>query len=206
MSSDTNPWDLLVRHVPRINLIIIFPAKKKIRTGELKNVVPSISPAELQDATNAFLLNVTHVRKLQENISRTFFKQGKWKPDIHCNTLNQKTSTPTRGKWIAASHAVPAVKQNAPSEEWCEWSDKIMALFYRRRHHHHHHHHQYMLIMSVPVLIILTYNIFACSSLNLLKPTGYVMHQHFNIQQLYALPTLYLCVLYLSENRQGLTA
>ena len=37
---------------------------------------------------------------------------------------------------------------------------------------------------------------------NLLKPTGYVMHQQFNIQQLYALPTLYLCVLYLSENKQ----
>jgi hypothetical protein len=29
-----------------------------------------------------------------------------------------------------------------------------------------------------------------------LKPTGYVMHHQFNIQQLYALPTLYLCVLY----------
>jgi len=29
---------------------------------------------------------------------------------------------------------------------------------------------------------------------NLLKPTGYVMHHQFNIQQLYALPTLYLCV------------
>ena len=39
---------------------------------------------------------------------------------------------------------------------------------------------------------------------NLLKPTGYVMHQQFNIQQLYALPTLYLCVLYLSENKQRL--
>jgi hypothetical protein len=35
---------------------------------------------------------------------------------------------------------------------------------------------------------------------NLLKPTGYVVHHQFNIQQLYALPTLYLCVLYLSEN------
>jgi hypothetical protein len=34
------------------------------------------------------------------------------------------------------------------------------------------------------------------SRLNLLKPTGYVMHHQFNIQQLYALPTLYLCVLY----------
>jgi len=39
---------------------------------------------------------------------------------------------------------------------------------------------------------------------NFLKPTGYVMHQQFNIQQLYALPTLYLCVLYLSENKQRL--
>ena len=37
---------------------------------------------------------------------------------------------------------------------------------------------------------------------NLLKPTGHMMHQQFNIQQLYALPTLYLCVLYLSENKQ----
>jgi hypothetical protein len=32
-------------------------------------------------------------------------------------------------------------------------------------------------------------------SFNILKPTGYVMHQQFNIQQLYVLPTLYLCVL-----------
>ena len=39
---------------------------------------------------------------------------------------------------------------------------------------------------------------------NLLKPSGHVMHQQFNIQQLYALPTLYLCVLYLSENKQRL--
>ena len=34
------------------------------------------------------------------------------------------------------------------------------------------------------------------------------MYQQFNIQQLYALPTLYLCALYLSEkgveNRHGL--
>ena len=40
--------------------------------------------------------------------------------------------------------------------------------------------------------------------INLLNPTGHVMHQQFNIQQLYALPTLYLCVLYLSENKQRL--
>ena len=40
--------------------------------------------------------------------------------------------------------------------------------------------------------------------INLLKSTGHVMHQQFNIQQLYVLPTLYLCVLYLSENKQRL--
>ena len=43
-----------------------------------------------------------------------------------------------------------------------------------------------------------------CRFVNLLKPTGHVMHQPFNIQQLYVLPTLYLCVLYLSENKQRL--
>jgi hypothetical protein len=42
------------------------------------------------------------------------------------------------------------------------------------------------------------------SAFNLLKPTGHVMHQQLNIQQLYALHTLYLCVLYLSENKQRL--
>ena len=40
--------------------------------------------------------------------------------------------------------------------------------------------------------------------INHLKPTGHVMHHQFNIQQLYALSTLYLCVLYLSENKQRL--
>jgi len=30
------------------------------------------------------------------------------------------------------------------------------------------------------------------------------MHHQFNIQQIYGLPTLYLCVLYLSENKQRL--
>jgi hypothetical protein len=43
-------------------------------------------------------------------------------------------------------------------------------------------------------------------NINLLKSNGYVMHQQFNIQQLYALPTLYLhvCILYLSKNKQRL--
>ena len=41
-------------------------------------------------------------------------------------------------------------------------------------------------------------------NINLVKPTGHVMYQQFNIQQLYAVSTLYLCVLYLSENKQRL--
>ena len=34
------------------------------------------------------------------------------------------------------------------------------------------------------------------------NPTGYYVNHQFNSRQLYALPTLYLCVLYLSENKQ----
>jgi hypothetical protein len=47
-------------------------------------------------------------------------------------------------------------------------------------------------------------NLYLNLYINLLKPTGHVMHQQFNIQQLYALRTLYLCVLYLSQNKQRL--
>ena len=43
--------------------------------------------------------------------------------------------------------------------------------------------------------IIATYGYNSMSSVNRLKPTCYVMHQQFNVLQLYALPTLYLCVL-----------
>jgi hypothetical protein len=55
------------------------------------------------------------------------------------------------------------------------------------------------------------YNLYYFSScrlfvFNLSKPTGHVMHQQFNIQQPYVLPTLYLCVLYLSENKQRLVS
>ena len=35
---------------------------------------------------------------------------------------------------------------------------------------------------------------------NLLKPAGYVMHHQFNIQQLYALPILYVFCIYLRTN------
>ena len=44
------------------------------------------------------------------------------------------------------------------------------------------------------------------ASFNLLKLTGHVMNQQFNIQQLYALSILYLRVLYLSENKQRLVS
>ena len=44
------------------------------------------------------------------------------------------------------------------------------------------------------------------AAFNLLKPTGHVMYQQFNIQQLYVLPTLYLCVLYLYEDKQRLVS
>ena len=54
-------------------------------------------------------------------------------------------------------------------------------------------------VMTLPVIQPAAYHF-----INLLKPTGYVMYQQFNIQQLYVLPTLYLCVLYLSENKQRL--
>jgi hypothetical protein len=47
-------------------------------------------------------------------------------------------------------------------------------------------------------------NTYTYTDINLLKPTGYVMHHQLNIQQFYVLPTLYLCVLYLSENIQRL--
>ena len=49
-----------------------------------------------------------------------------------------------------------------------------------------------------------TANTTGMNQLNLLKRTGYMMHQQLNIQQLYVLPTLYLCVLCLSENKQRL--
>ena len=43
-----------------------------------------------------------------------------------------------------------------------------------------------------------------CDKGYFLKPSGYVIHQQFNTQQLYVLPTLYFYVLYLSENKQRL--
>ena len=65
-----------------------------------------------------------------------------------------------------------------------------------------------VLIHCISIVMVVT-GLFIClvalpQNINLLKPTGYLMHQQFNIQQLCVLPTLYLCVLYLSENKQRL--
>ena len=57
---------------------------------------------------------------------------------------------------------------------------------------------------DIPVCINLVFTRRFLKGFNLLKSTGHVIHQQFNIQQLYVLPTLYLCVLYLSENKQRL--
>jgi hypothetical protein len=47
--------------------------------------------------------------------------------------------------------------------------------------------------------------IFVCDTLfNRLRNTDHVMHQQFNIQQLYVLPALCWCVLYLSGNKPRL--
>ena len=59
----------------------------------------------------------------------------------------------------------------------------------------YYYYYYYLLQLSIHSLAVV---------LNLLKPTSYVMHHQFNIQQLYALSTLYLCVLYLSQNKQRL--
>ena len=59
-----------------------------------------------------------------------------------------------------------------------------------------------ILVIFYIIKVASDYKIMYILLINLLKPTGHVMHQQFNIQQLYALPTLYLCVLYLSENKQ----
>jgi len=47
-------------------------------------------------------------------------------------------------------------------------------------------------------------NLVTAGTINLLKPSGHYMYRQFNIQQLYALPTLYFRVLYLSQNKQRL--
>ena len=63
------------------------------------------------------------------------------------------------------------------------------------------------MMFAAVISMLESVNELACEiywAFNHLKPTGHVTHHQFNIQQLYALPTLYLCVLYLSENKQRL--
>ena len=62
----------------------------------------------------------------------------------------------------------------------------------------------YMLSTAVEIRRCLYEHFSKLIYFDLSKPTGHVTHQQFNVQQLYALPTLYLCVLYLSENKQRL--
>jgi len=45
----------------------------------------------------------------------------------------------------------------------------------------------------------ITVKILMLQTINLSKPTGYVMQQQFNIQQLYALPTLFMCFVFIWE-------
>ena len=66
--------------------------------------------------------------------------------------------------------------------------------------HHRRYEHLSIECRQITILFVRLY----AMCINLLKPTGHVMLQQFNIQQLYVLPTLYLCVLYLSENKQRL--
>jgi hypothetical protein len=53
----------------------------------------------------------------------------------------------------------------------------------------------YVIIREPSLCVFLSY-------INLLKPTSYAVHQKFNIQQFYALPTLYLCVFFKFENKR----
>jgi len=52
-----------------------------------------------------------------------------------------------------------------------------------------------MYSFKLPIILDYLFHVF-----NLLKPTGYVMHHQFNIQQLYALSTLYVFCIYLRTN------
>jgi hypothetical protein len=74
-----------------------------------------------------------------------------------------------------------------------------------KNHFHHHYDHSAITATANSVATLIA-NLIPGNTIliNLLNPTGYVMYQQFNIQQLYVLPTLYLCVLYLSENKQRL--
>jgi hypothetical protein len=51
-----------------------------------------------------------------------------------------------------------------------------------------------------PTLVVLVVDI----AINLLKPSGNLTYDQFNIKKFYVVPTLRLCVLYGSQNKQQL--
>ena len=63
------------------------------------------------------------------------------------------------------------------------------------------HQHKSLLVHDVP-----RFDVEVCIAIlfNLLQPGGYYLYHQFNIQQFYVLSTLYLCVLFGSENKQRL--
>ena len=97
----------------------------------------------------------------------------------HSQLTNQPTVHPlhTSGliRWVSTEHEPITCLKGADTNRWFAHSKYYVSFTQFRRLH-----------------------------VSLLNPTGHVMHQQFNIQQLYVLPTLYLCVLYLSENKQQL--
>jgi len=79
-----------------------------------------------------------------------------------------------------------------PGESHHRFSNTVMSVYHTTLHH----------ITGRMLCSILSISLPRNSpEYNVIKPTGHVMHHQFNIQQLYALPTQYLCVLYLSQNR-----
>ena len=99
--------------------------------------------------------------------------------------------------------------QSAVNETMKWFQSNLLSINYKKTHLLQFLTKQYK---KLNVQIVALYSIIANVNstkflgliINLLKPTGHVMHQQFNIQQLYVLPTLYLCVSYLSENKQRL--
>jgi len=106
----------------------------------------------------------------------------------------------------------PVFQRTAWAWCWLLWPFERAATTYPTTQHRSHQQLSVAALFSNGFLINIVKHTTCLGSkvassdinINLLKPTGHVMHHRFNIQQLYALSTLYLCVLYLSENKQRL--
>jgi len=57
------------------------------------------------------------------------------------------------------------------------------------------------LFLDPATICMMEGEIIPCSNINSLNSTGHSMYQQINIHQLYALPTLFLFILYLSQNK-----